>query len=148
MELKRTGLTFIKRADWDPVPTPAIVTCLFTCLYFKTQGQLPIPWDPAPPGNIRCFHSMMAVKLWWEELHFGGKDQLIIWELVISSPEKTFFSINDFRSAICSHKALWAIFLLYCHQICEGTSKAKLAKVGYFQEAGTFVLSQERHLTK
>lgn len=69
--LKEQSWPWSERADWDQVPTPAIVTCLLTCLYFKTQGQLPILWNLAPPGNIRCFHSMIAVKWWrfqWEEL--------------------------------------------------------------------------------
>lgn len=150
--LKEQAWPLSERADWDQVPTPAVVTCLFTWLYFKTQGQLPIPWDSAPPGNIRCFHSMTAVIWWcfqWEELLFLGKDQPIIWELAISSSERmTFFSINYFSSAIFSHKSLWAMFLLYFQQMCEGTSKPNLAKVKYFQEAGTFFLFKERYLTK
>lgn len=69
--LKEQSWPLSKRADWDHVPTLTIVTCLLTCLYFKTQGRFPILWNPAPPGNIRCFHSMTAVKWWrfqWEEL--------------------------------------------------------------------------------
>lgn len=153
MELKRTGLTFIRKGRLrsssysSHCHLPSHLSLLQSSRAVANAIRSCSNWE-YQMFSFNGSSEMVTVSIGRAPC-FGGKEQSIIWELAISSPEKmTFFSVNDFRSAICSHKSLWAFCLLYFHQICEGTSKAKLAKVRSFQDAGTFVLSWERYLTK
>lgn len=151
VELKKPDLTFIRKGRLKSSSYSTRATCLSHSFPPKLKGGcqyhgiLLHRWEyqvlPSHHSNEMVILSM------WRASRFGGKEQPPFSELAISSPSgKTFFSINDSRSAICGHRSVWVICLLYFHETCEGTCMPKLAKARCLQNAGTFVLPQERYL--